>query len=509
MKTAQPIQITENLPLFSITLPKIQNLIGELNSNNLRYCHWKSNIDLDKTISGKTDIDLLVHRKDADFFRAILSRQKFSSARSKNGDSFPSIEHYYALDEESGILVHVHAYYQVITGESLAKNYHLPIEDMLLQNTREEGIIQLPTKSAELVIFTIRIMLKHTSIVELLLLARYWNQVRQEIKWLLEDDPIDEAIRFVKEWLPSIDSNLYSECITSLSSPSSLYHRIALGFRLRSQLRPYARHSVTRAMWTGLKKISRMFYLRGSGSPRGMIPCSGGAIIAFVGPEATGKSTLINEMNHWLGEHFAVEQIHAGKPRSTVLSFLPNLLLPALRSLFPNYRSTRIEAKYTYQEIPEKTQTVYPLFFAIRSALLAYDRRTLLTRAFGRAANGNIIFSDRYPSSTAGATDSPQLSRVSLPKEKYPIRHRLAQFESQMYKEISPPVLVISLSVPLEIAIMRNKTRGKEEPEDLVRLRHAQMSEMGFLNSTVIDIDTHQPLDETILKLKLEIWNAL
>ena len=46
-----------------------------------------------------------------------------------------------ALDPETGTLVHVHAYYRVITGESLAKNYRLPIEEMLLANTRREGIV--------------------------------------------------------------------------------------------------------------------------------------------------------------------------------------------------------------------------------------------------------------------------------------------------------------------------------------------------------------------------------
>jgi thymidylate kinase len=240
-----------------------------------------------------------------------------------------------------------------------------------------------------------------------------------------------------------------------------------------------------------------------------MIPASGGAIIAFVGPEATGKSTLIKEMHKWLGEHFAVEQIHAGKPPSTLLSFLPNLVVPALRSLLPNYRSTRIEARYTYQEDEEKSDSVYPLFFAIRSALLGYDRRTLLTRAYSRAANGNIILSDRYPSSSPGATDSPQLARVSLPKDKYPIRQRLAKYENQMYKEIAPPDLVISLSVPLEIAIVRNKNRGKEEPEELLRLRHAQASSLAFDKTTVLKVNTDQPLEETLLEVKKAIWNTL
>lgn len=127
---------------------------------------------LAEALAGQTDIDLLIHRRDATLFRTILSQLGFRPAVAQDGESFLSVEHFFALDEESGVLVHVHAYFRVITGESLVKNYRLPIEEMLLQNTREVDSVRVPTKSAELVVFTVRMMMKHTSVVELALLAR-------------------------------------------------------------------------------------------------------------------------------------------------------------------------------------------------------------------------------------------------------------------------------------------------------------------------------------------------
>lgn len=426
-----------------------------------------------------------------------------------DGESFPSLEHYFALDEESGVLVHVHAYYRVITGESLSKNYRFPVEEMLLQNTRAEDSVRVPTKSAELVVFTLRMMLKHTSLVELALLLRDWEHVKQEGAWLLENDPMDETLKLIEDWLPAIDTGLFSKCVAALKFPASLFRRISLGIQLRSQLSIYARRSPMRAWLSGIRKFSIMLFRRLTRPQTGLIPSSGGAVIAFVGPEATGKSTLLAEMRHWLGEHFAVDQIHLGKPKSTVLSLLPNLLVPALRFVLPSYRSSRVETQYASKERSEESRAVYPLLFAARSVLLAYDRRALLARAFAQAANGNIVLCDRYPSSSSGAPDSPQLSRYPIPQGRDPLRSRLARIEQRLYREIPPPDLVISLSVPVEVAISRNKTRGKEEPEDYVRLRHAQSSSLEFEKTSVYKIDTNQPFDQTVLEVKKAIWNAL
>ncbi|MDX1520492.1 MAG: hypothetical protein R3264_02595, partial [Anaerolineae bacterium] len=291
-------------------LTKIRMLIEALNNNGIRYCHWKSNLALAESLSGQTDVDLLIHRKDAQRFRAILSQLCFQPTTINGLEPFPSVEHHFALDEESGLLIHVHAYFRAITGESLTKNYRFPIEEMLLSNTRNVDSVPVPTKSAELVVFTLRMMLKHTAVTELILLARYWDEVQHEIKWLLESASIDETLRFVNCWLPSVDTNLFAECIEAIKSPAPLYRRVMLGRRLRAQLHLYTRHAALRARLGGIKKFTTMFVHRLTRSKKGMVHGGGGAVIAFVGSEATGKSTLLANMKSWLGEHFVVDQIH-------------------------------------------------------------------------------------------------------------------------------------------------------------------------------------------------------
>lgn len=491
-------------------LNKIRELIEALNANGIRYCHWKSNMALAESLSGQTDIDLLIHRKDASSFRNILSQLYFQPAILDGVESFPAKEHYFALDSESGILVHVDAYFRVITGESLTKNYCFPVEEMLLQNTRKVDCVPVPTKSAELVVFTLRMMLKHTSLVELVLLARYWKQVQEEIEWLQEADSIDDTLELLRIWLPSLDTDLFSDCVAALKTPAPLFRRIILGYQLRSQLARYTRHSATRAWLSGIKKFTLMLFRRLTGSKLGMLPQSGGAVIAFVGSEATGKSTLIAEMKGWLGEHFTVEQIHAGKPKSTLLSFLPNLLVPALRTMLPTYRSMQVEAQYVSQEPSKQSPDKFPLIFGIRAVLLAYDRRSLLARAFCHAANGKIVLCDRYPSLMSGAPDSPQLSHLTVPSGRgYSFRRLLARIEARLYREIPPPDLIVYLNAPLETIVQRNASRAKKEPEDYVRRRHAQSSNLDFGKIPVYKINTDQPLDKTVLEAKKAIWQVL
>ena len=490
-------------------LTKLQQLIEKLSTNKIRFCHWKSNSALSQVLTGDTDVDFLIHRKDGDSFRLAMSELLFRPAGIQGDAPFPAVEHYFAMDDETGIFVHVHAYYRVITGESLSKNLHLPIEDMLLQNLRQEASIPVPLKSAELVVFTIRMILKHTSVVELLMLSRDWKSVRREIEWLMEANPTDETLKLVKDWLPSADPKLFSECIDALKAPASLFRRISLGLQLRTQLRIYARNSWLQSWWSGIQKFSLMAYGRLTHSKRGMILQSGGAVIAFVGAEATGKSTLLSATRRWLGEHFVVEQIHAGKPKSSILTVLPNLFLPLLRSALPTYRPSKVDTRQAVAEKSQKASEVYPLISAIRSVFLAYDRRAVLSRAFARAANGSIVLCDRYPSMSKGAPDGPQLQQFAIDPKRFPIQAWLAQTEKRLYQEIPAPDMVISLHVPVEIALLRNKNRGKEEPEDYVRFRHSLASNLEYGNAPIYKVNTDQALDMTVLEVKKNIWRNL
>jgi thymidylate kinase len=157
----------------------------------------------------------------------------------------------------------------------------------------------------------------------------------------------------------------------------------------------------------------------------------------------------------------------------------------------------------------ENQKNSFPLVSALRSVLVAYDRRSLLKKAFSRAANGTIVLCDRFPSSINGAPDSPSLGLLLALPSRHSPRRLLARLEERLYRSVPGPALIIRLDVPLEVAIMRNRTRGKEEPEDFVRLRHAQSSRLDFSPIHVHKMNTDRSFSRTLLETKKIIWNSL
>ena len=221
-------------------------------------------------------------------------------------------------------------------------------------------------------------------------------------------------------------------------------------------------------------------------------------LIAFVGSEATGKSTILSQVEGWLGQSHRVRRVHAGKPPSTPVTFLPHVLLPALRAVFPEQRTLRVEERYEDEGAP---RTTYPLLFGVRSVMLAYERRALLLRA-ARSGTSTVVLSDRYPSEASGAPDGPQLAHLPTPSGRFSARRALARMEARLYRDIPAPDMVFHLSAPLEVTLARNAARSKQEPEDYVRFRHALSSRLRFDGAPVYGIDTDRDLELVVREIE-------
>jgi thymidylate kinase len=484
-------------------------LIEALEQQGVLFCHWKSNAALGEALAGRGDLDLLVDRADAATFESVLARLGFKLAVDTIGGTPPGVFHYFGLDRPTGALIHLHAYYQVVTGESLLKNYRLPIERLLLDDRRCRHGVPIPSADAELIVFVIRAMAKHSSLVEYLLLCRQrragYEALRAELGALLAEGDVARSCDLLQRWLPALEPALFAACVDALRRDAPLARRARLARRLRSQLSGYDRLAPLPALVLRTRLVAALALNRARGGGPSKSPAVGGAVVAFVGPEATGKSTLVREVSSWLGAAFEVRAVHLGKPPSTWLTLLPNLAVPLLRRRLPRQRTTRVE-----EAQGDGGSARVSVLFGLRAVLDAWDRRALAIGAHREARRGRVVLCDRYPSTVVGAMDSPRLRASPADGWQGRLLRRLGALERRLYRQIPPPDTVLRLTVPVEVAVERNRERQKKgkESDRYVADRHARRVVPVYPTRTV-ELDSDQPQAQTVLAARRLVWDAL
>lgn len=482
----------------------ILELFATLEQAGVTFCHWKSNCRLEATLAGREDADVLVQRQDSAKFAVALESCGFKLTRSRMGIGHPGVFHAIGLDESSSQLVDLHACYQIVGGDSLVKNYRLEIEQSLFSPARTLHGVRVPAPEAELALFVWRTALKHVSPVEVLKSNLHYERTLEELRWLRETADVSKAEALSAMWFPEIEPGLFRQFLDAMENRNALARRIALGWKVAMRLRGLRRLNTIEALasrlWRLLPYAQRRFSQR-----RDLSLSAGGMIVALVGPKATGKSTIASELAAKLGRHLDVIHIHAGKPPSSALSLLPNLLVPIARRLFPHERLSE------YENPGRRQKREFSLFYVVRMTLLAYDRKKLLRRALRRAVSGTIIISDRYPSDTQGAIDSSCFDEIAVKNCRSNLKRWLMKKEKAFYQGLPKPALVIRLSAPVETALQRDAERNKTGgPDAAAVLRRWDLENCAeFAGSTVITLNTAQSLDETVRKALHSVWVRL
>lgn len=509
--------VVESIPIqrpVVVTAAVVDHLAETFNQEGVVYCHWKSNLHLAQAAAGRTDLDLLVDRRSLQQAQTILARLGYKAAIVRWGDDSPSIRHYYGLDPDTLQLVHVHLFSRVLTGESYVKGHLFPCEEMLLQDGYYFGQIRVASKPAELVLFTLRMFIKYGSLLDLVSLWRQAGSVRAEVQWLQEGDDLSQELALLKTYCPVIEEPLFLKCVATLNSNASLPSRMLLAGQVRRRLKVYAKYTPTTRLLAYARMLRTEVWRRLAGKRRNKVLQAGGSVIAFVGADATGKSTLVAETARWLGSTFAVKTIHTGKPPSSWLTAPANLLLALARRLTSRRGDSLDSQQSSTNDLkPSRHQFkgLSSLPYALRAVTLAWDRQRLILKTRRLAAEGEIVICDRYPSQVIGAMDSPRLEEAqSQSGQVAAIYNRLARLEKRLYAQIPPPDIVLRLRVSLETAKQRNRERHGQEGERYLEARHRQSQDWHMPGTRhVYDIDTEQSLEETIRSVKEAIWEVL
>jgi thymidylate kinase len=402
----------------------------------------------------------------------------------------------------------------VLTGESYVKSHLFPFEEMLLEHVYYSGRIRVTAKPAELVLFTLRMFIKYGSLLDLVSLRRKSESIKAEVRWLQDGADLSEALALLRKYCPVIDEPLFVNCVETLASDSSLIRRMVLAQQVRRRLKIYARYTAFRRLLAYGHLLWAEMRRRGGPKRQNKVLQAGGTIIAIVGADATGKSTLVAETGRWLSDVFTISIIHTGKPPSSWLTAPVNFVLTLVRRLTSLQRGRHLPGQAASSDANpawHKFKGLSSLPYAVRAVVLAWDRQRLILKARRRAAAGEIIICDRYPSRTIGAMDSPRLAEELLKTgPMVTIYNHLARLEKWLYQQIPPPDIVLKLRVSLEIAKKRNRERNGQDGEAYLEARHRQSQDWQMPGTRYIyDIDTDQPLEKTLSTVKEAIWESL
>jgi thymidylate kinase len=486
------------------------SLCRELEAGSVRYCHWKSNESLHRSLTGKNDLDLLVSRADTLRFEEILRRLGYKDAQPPAWKQLPGVWHSYGLGPKTGRLVHIHAHYQLIVGDDMTKNYRLPMEEPYLASAVDGAILRTPAPEYEFGVFLVRMVIKHCSWDALLTLQGSLSASEQrELAYLLARVEAGRVWTTMATHLPFIPRELWEACLRSVQLGSSLGFRIKTARELHRRLAVCSRRPRTVDTYLKIWRRCRTLLHRGLLRRSPELPrrvSAAGIVVAVVGGDGAGKSTAVEGLVRWLAKDIFTVAVHLGKPPRSLLSALLKKGMGVAASMSPSKTSSTSALRASLAEsagTPMNTRSYARLVWQL---LTARDRYRAYRRARRLATNGAIVVCDRYPLSEIELMDGAVTRRVAEGASGTRLLKYLSALERSYYARITYPDVLIVLKVDPDLAVLRKQD---EEDESFMRPRSEEIWHMNWGDTPAVVIDASRPKAEVLSEIKSVVWSRL
>jgi hypothetical protein len=482
-------------------------ILGDFDRQNLSYCYWKSSRRVCAALSGETDLDLLIARTEQHRTQAILLERGLKLFPSVAHRDDPAMSSYLGYDEPSARIVHLHLHFRLMAGDSLLKNYRLPWEEQILARAvvHPKLPIRILDPASEAVLLMVRgcIELRRSDPV----ILRNWEATKR--KFALDRAElrahVDRAT-FRDRAAEAVGQDVADMLATAFAGVHPLERQRRLRRRLQKELAAFRTYNSLetrlRCAWRGVLWMAgglndrllnwpRPWNRRGPG---------GGRIVALLGVDGSGKSTVVKAIRAWLGAQVDVVPIYfgtgAGRPSLPLLPF--KLMVPVITPWL------RTEPRGVSQgEVSRRPSgLLYSLLLMVWATAVAVEKRGKLRAAHRGAKRGLIVVADRYPQcEIVDFNDGPLLTRLS----RAPLWLRRFEVGAYALARRLPPDLVIKLRVTSDTVARR---RPDMDPAVILE-RIDALRRLTFPGARVVNVDAEQPLAEVIRAVKSEVWRLL
>lgn len=477
----------------------ISHLLHLLDLNTILYCHWKSNEHLDASMTGDTDLDLLFDISQQQRVEALLGYSGFRRFEPIKLKKYADIEDYLGLDPFSGKLVHVHAHFRLTLGEPGLKGYQLDLEKKILDNRMYDTRFKIyrihPAMEWTLLQFRTALKMRHRDWIRERLARKTFQapaNVLRELNWLRKECSAEDLKATLNDLMPGSESIggllLLDPSIQRATKIKRFIHRYFKDARLYSPAGSLIRRWYREL---SLKIQKKVYRLTKEPRPLRRVYPEGGKIIAVIGADGSGKSTIIQKLQSTFQQKIDVYRIYFG--RSGKKSIL-------IKSLI------RLQRFFSKRNNPA-LKNVATFFRCLEAMLLASAKETNRRRMLKARNRGMLVICDRYPQSQIyGYNDGPLLQELT--RSGNGMFRSFAAAEMNFYRrfEKTSPDIVFKLLASVDVIESR---KPGQTPRPILERKLEGIQQLEFGNGCrVINVNAALPLPNVLSIIKQEIWQS-
>ena len=222
-------------------------------------------------------------------------------------------------------------------------------------------------------------------------------------------------------------------------------------------------------------------------------------LIAIVGCDGSGKSTVSEELLVWLKGYGPAATAHLGKQQGNTGRTIANLPLAGrFLGRFIERKASTVRKSRTVDKAPDTFPAIVMYAFTLK-------RMRRFRRMMALRQKGLIIIADRYPQlDLPGTSDSTDMS-VTAQGDRF-VRW-LAQREQAAFEWMTSyrPDLVIRLNVDVDTAFARKPDHSREGLARKIK----NIPQFTFNGAAIADIDATQPLEKVVAAAKAAVAQTL